>query len=169
MCWRNFCNFSLVTKNVKSRSKMALFFQNERHFDKWFPKKKTTTFSEVNYPDYTKTPNFACGNYIFPKTRGNKNKPWTHSTPLKGIESESNNIFLWHELENINKKKLISKISVDSDFPFSSYAWLCVFHCSHRLLCWIKSRVRDFSVKIAFISYWNDFKFSLIPLGNCAS
>ena len=29
---------------------------------------------------------FACGNYIFPKTRGNKNyKPWTHSTPLKGV------------------------------------------------------------------------------------
>ena len=27
--------------------------------------------------------NFACGNYISPKTRGNKNKPWTHSTPLK--------------------------------------------------------------------------------------
>ena len=29
-----------------------------------------------------KRPNFACGNYIFPKTRGNKNKPWIHSTPL---------------------------------------------------------------------------------------
>ena len=31
---------------------------------------------------HKKRPNFACGNYIFPKTRGNKNKPWTHSTPL---------------------------------------------------------------------------------------
>ena len=30
MCWRNFRNFSLVTKNVKSRSKIAL---DERHFD----------------------------------------------------------------------------------------------------------------------------------------
>ena len=64
-------------------------------------------------------------------------------------------------------KKFISKISVDSNFTFSSYAWLCVFHCSHRLLCWIKSRVRDFSVKVAFISHWNDF--SLIPLGKCSS
>ena len=44
-----------------------------------------------------------------------------------------------------------------------------IFHCSHRLrvLCWIKSRVRDFSVKIALISYWNDF--SPTPLGKCAS
>ena len=40
---RNFCNFSLVTKNVESRSKTALF-SNERHFEIWFPKKKTITF-----------------------------------------------------------------------------------------------------------------------------
>ena len=37
MCWRN---FSLVTKNVKSRSKIALF-SNKRHFEIWLPKKKT--------------------------------------------------------------------------------------------------------------------------------
>ena len=86
---------------------------------------------------------------------------------FKGIFSDSNNIFLWYESEDINKKKLISKISVDFNFTFSSYAWLCVFHCSHRLLCWIKSLVRDFSVKIALISYWNDF--SPTPLGKCAS
>ena len=43
MCWRNFCNFPLVTKNVKSRSKIALF-SNERHFEIWFPKKRTITF-----------------------------------------------------------------------------------------------------------------------------
>ena len=30
------------------------------------------------------------------------------------------------------KKKLISKISVVSNFTFLSYSWLCVFHCSHR-------------------------------------
>ena len=40
-------------------------------------------FSEVNYLNYTEKPNFASGNFLFPKTRGNKNKPWTHSTPLK--------------------------------------------------------------------------------------
>ena len=47
-------------------------------------KKRAITFSEENYLNYTKKdrPNFACGNYIFPKTRGSKNKPWTHSTPL---------------------------------------------------------------------------------------
>ena len=45
-------------------------------------KKKQLRCSEVNYLNYTKRPNFACGNYIFPKTRGNKNKQWVHSTPL---------------------------------------------------------------------------------------
>ena len=43
MCWRNFCNFSLLTKNVKSRSKIAPF-SNERHFEIWFSIKKTITF-----------------------------------------------------------------------------------------------------------------------------
>ena len=71
-------------------------------------------------------------------------------TIFNGIVSDSNNIFLWHESEDIHKKKLISKISVDSNFTFSSCAWLCVFHCSHRLLCWIKSRVRDFLWKLFY-------------------
>ena len=49
-----------------------------------FQKREQLRFSEVNYLNYTKkNPNFACDNFIFPKTRGNKNKPWTHSTPLK--------------------------------------------------------------------------------------
>ena len=48
-----------------------------------FQKREQLRFSEVNYLIYTKRPNFACGNYIFPKTIGNKNKPWTHSTSLK--------------------------------------------------------------------------------------
>ena len=47
-----------------------------------FQKRKQLRFSEVNYLNYKNRPNFPCGNYIFPKTRGNKNKPWTHSTPL---------------------------------------------------------------------------------------
>ena len=48
--------------------------------------KKTTTFfwSKVSrLHTHTKQSKFACDNYIFPKTRGNKNKQWTHSTPLK--------------------------------------------------------------------------------------
>ena len=48
-----------------------------------FQKKKQLRFSEVNYLNYTKWPNCACDNYIFPKTGRNKNKQWTHSTPLK--------------------------------------------------------------------------------------
>ena len=51
-------------------------------------------------------------------------------------------------IRRYKRKKLISKISVNTNFMFSSYAWLCVFHCSHRLLCWIKSRVRDFLWKL---------------------
>ena len=47
-----------------------------------FQKRKQLRFSEVKYLNYTKKPNFACDNYIFPKTKGNKNKQWTHSTPV---------------------------------------------------------------------------------------
>ena len=59
------------------------------------------------------------------------NKPGTNKSPshdglkpdvVKGIVSDSNNIFLWHESEDVNKKKLISKISINSNFTFSSYA-----------------------------------------------
>ena len=53
-----------------------------------FQKREQLRFSEVNYLNYTKKTQFACGNYIFPKTRGNKNKPWTHSTPLNLTYSE---------------------------------------------------------------------------------
>ena len=48
-----------------------------------FQKRKQLCFSEVDYLNYTKRPNFACDNCIFPKTMGNKNKQCTHSTPLK--------------------------------------------------------------------------------------
>ena len=49
-----------------------------------------------------------------------------YTTYIKGIFIDSNNIFLWYDSEDINrKKKRISKISVDSNFTFSSYAWLC--------------------------------------------
>ena len=48
-----------------------------------FQKRKQLRFSEVNCLTTQKRPNFACGNYIFPRTRGKKNKQWTHSTPLK--------------------------------------------------------------------------------------
>ena len=38
-----FVTFPWWLKNVKSRSKITLF-SNERHFETWFPKKKTITF-----------------------------------------------------------------------------------------------------------------------------
>ena len=43
-----------------------------------FQKIKQLRFSEVNYLDYTKRPNFACDNYIFPKTRETR----TNSVPI---------------------------------------------------------------------------------------
>ena len=43
MCWSNFCVFYLVTKNVKYRSKIALF-SNEPHFNIWFLKMKKLHF-----------------------------------------------------------------------------------------------------------------------------
>ena len=54
---------------------------------------------------------------------------------IKGIVTDSNNIFLLHKLEDIDKKRVISKISVDSNFTFTSYAWLGALALLHRLLC----------------------------------
>ena len=79
-----FVTFPWWLENVKSRLKIAFFFLQMSAILKFdLKKREQLRFSKVNYPNYTKRPNFACGNYIFPKTRGNKNKPWTHSTPLK--------------------------------------------------------------------------------------
>ena len=47
-----------------------------------FQRRKQLRFSEVNYLNYSKSPTFACDNYIFPRTRGNENKQCTHSTPV---------------------------------------------------------------------------------------
>ena len=48
-----FVTFSLVTKYVKSRLKIA-FFSNERHFEIDFQKREQLRFSEVNNLNYTK-------------------------------------------------------------------------------------------------------------------
>ena len=62
-----------------------------------FQKRKQLRNSEVNHLNYTKKTQFACDNYIFPKTRGNKNKQCTHSTPLKVAPKclLQNNNYLW--------------------------------------------------------------------------
>ena len=47
-------------------------------------KRKQLHFSEENYLSYIKRHNnFACNIYIFPKTRENKNKQWTHLGALR--------------------------------------------------------------------------------------
>ena len=53
---------------------------------------------------------------------------------LKGILSDSNNIFLWHESEDINKKSLNPKFQL---IPILRFQVMhdSAFHCSHRLLC----------------------------------
>ena len=51
------------------------------------------------------------------------------------IKGDSNNIFLWQQLENNNEKRGISKLSVHSNFSFTSYACLCALVLLHRLLC----------------------------------
>ena len=77
MCWRNFCNFPWWLKNVKSRSKIGLFFKRAPFWNLISKHEKQLRFSEVNYGK------FCMWQLHFPKTRGNKNKPWTHSTPIK--------------------------------------------------------------------------------------
>ena len=47
-----------------------------------FQKRKQLHFSEDNCVNYTKKSHFACDNYSFPKTRGNKSKQWTHLDAL---------------------------------------------------------------------------------------
>ena len=64
----------------------------------------------------------------------------THILVLKGMVSNSINIFLLYEQEIINKK-LTSKISVDSSIMFTSYAWLCALALLHRLLWLLISHV----------------------------
>ena len=79
-----FVTFPWYVENVKSRSKIAFFFQMSAILKFDFQKREQLRFSEVNYLNYTKKdPILHVATTIFPKTRGNKNKPWTHFTPLK--------------------------------------------------------------------------------------
>ena len=76
---------------------------------------------------------------------------------VKGIVSDSNNIFLWHESEEINKT---------SSFPKFQLIPISRFQVMHDYACFIAPIdycVDRLSVKIALMSYWSDF--SLIPFG----
>ena len=52
-----------------------------------FQKREQLRFSEVNYLNYTKKTQFCMATTFFPKTKGNKNKPWTHSTRFDCIDA----------------------------------------------------------------------------------
>ena len=79
---------------------------------------------------------------------------------FKAIFSDS---MTWNRGYKYKKKKLISKISLDSNFTFTSYAWFYCAPLHHRLPVELRL-VYDNYVQIALNSYWNDF--SLIPLEN---
>ena len=86
-----FVTFPWWLKNVKSRSKIALF-SNERHFEIWFPKKRTITFFWSKLSKlHKKDPILHVTTTFSLKTRGNKNKTWTHSTPLKDLAKRDEN------------------------------------------------------------------------------
>ena len=75
-----FVYFPWWLKNVKSRSKIALF-------QIWFPKKKIITFFRRKLSKLHKKDTIlhVSDNYIFPKTRANKNEQWTHLGNLKNF------------------------------------------------------------------------------------
>ena len=51
----------------------------------------TKKLSELHKKD-----NFACDIYIFPKTRGNENKHWTHLGALKGTNGRQKTYEIFH-------------------------------------------------------------------------
>ena len=81
-----FAPFPWWLKNVKSRSKVALF-SNERHFAIRFPKKRTITFFWSKLSKLHKNDPILHVATTFSLNKGNKNKPWTHSAPLKWQKS----------------------------------------------------------------------------------
>ena len=97
ICAEGIFGFPLVTKNVRSTSKIALF-SNERHFEIWFPKKKTITLSWSKL--FKKRPNFACDNYIFPKTRTNS-VPIPHPVSTRTVTDK---VSLWYEFYQCHEK-----------------------------------------------------------------
>ena len=71
-------------------------------------------------------------------------------------------MFLWHESEDIYKKRLFQNFQLILILCLQVYMmWLALLH---KLLIIL---VNETYVKIAFISNWNDF--CLIPVGKCAS
>ena len=80
-----FVTFPWSLENVKSRSKIALF-SNECHFEIWFPKKRKITFCWSKWSQLHKQSILQVATTFSLKQGGNKNKPWTHSTPLLALK-----------------------------------------------------------------------------------
>ena len=72
---------------------------------------------------------------------------------FEGIFSDFNNFFLWYESEDINKKSLVPKFQLIIILRFPVMHDYVYFIAPIDYCVEIKSRVRDFSVKIALISY----------------
>ena len=78
-------SFPCWLKNVKSRSKIALFLMSAiLKFD--FQKRKQIHFSEKTYLNYTKKTQFCMWQLHFPYNKGKQDKQWTHLGALKELQ-----------------------------------------------------------------------------------
>ena len=105
ICAERICvTFPLVTKNVKSRSKIALF-SNERHFEMWLSRKKTITFFWSNLSKLHKKDPILHVTTTFSLKQGEtrtSSGPIPYPDPLKsfvnwgiGIYEYYNNVMVW--------------------------------------------------------------------------
>ena len=96
---KEFCVVSLVTKKVKSRSIIAPFFLNWAPFWNLISIKANNLFFIRKLSElYKKRHNFACDICISPKTRGNKNKQWTHLGALQKLLQWTDSYFALDKL-----------------------------------------------------------------------
>ena len=136
MCWRKFFVFSLVIKECEKKVKNS-------HFFKWAPfwnlifkkkkKKKTITFFRRKLSKLHKKDNFVCGNCIFPKTKANKNKQWTHYSALKCLFVEEriqrNDLYRSRDKLLITGLMMIKERTIQIKYKLKTVNW-CVLKCS---------------------------------------
>ena len=96
-----------------------------------FQKKKITFFWSKLSKLHKKRPNIACDNYIFPKTRGNKNKQWTHSTPIEWLS--------YFSLPFVHKVVVHLDLTIFKYFP----AGILVWNRHHIIMCTPKKNINQ--------------------------
>ena len=74
---------------MRSRSKIALFQINTILIFDFQERKKTIFFGRTLFELYKKDINLHVTITFFPKTRGNKDKQWTHYSALKTFQNVS--------------------------------------------------------------------------------